>query len=97
MDHLSSILPFVLRKRGLHHHATAALVTHKAAEWLKLALPGLSDQLHPDHVKDGVLTISASHSIAAQECNSLLPSLKEYLLRECGEKSVREVRLVRTR
>ncbi len=97
MDSLSSILPKVLHRRGLHGHAVAALVTHKAFEWLRAAVPHCIDQLHVDHLKDGVLTISTSHSIAAQECLPLLPGLTEFLQRECKAAKVREVRLVRAR
>ena len=97
MDSLSSILPKVLRKRGLHGHAVAALVTHKAADWLRTALPNFASQLHVDSLKDGVLTISAGHPIAAQECVPLLPSLMEYLQRECPGAIVRDVRVTRSR
>ncbi len=97
MDSLSSILPKVLHRRGLHAHATAALATHKAHDWLKAALPHCIDQLHVDSLKDGVLTISASHSIAAQECLPFLEGLKEFLLRECKGSKVREVRMMRSR
>lgn len=97
MDSLSSILPRVLHRRGLHKHAVAALVTHKAADWLRLALPALESYLHVDTVKDGVLTISTTHSIAAQECLPLLPGLMEFLNRECKGSAVRDVRLVRSK
>ncbi len=97
MDQLSSILPRVLHKRGLHGQATAAHVTHKAMEWLKMALPGVASQLQVDTFKDGVLTINSSHSIAAQECMPLLPSLTEFLLRECKGVTIREIRVTRAR
>ena len=97
MDSLSSILPKVLHKRGLHGHATAALVTHKAFDWLRAAVPHCIDQIHVDSFKDGVLTISTNHPIAAQECMPLLPALTEYLKRECKGVTVREVRMVRAR
>lgn len=97
MDSLSSILPSVLRKRGLHGAAVAALVTLKATEWLRVALPACADALHVEHLKDGVLSISTAHSIAAQECLPLLRALKEFLQRECKDSSVREVRLIRSR
>ncbi len=97
MDSLSSILPSVLRKRGLHGHAVAALVTLKTTEWLRVALPSLADQFHVEQFRDGVLTIATGHSIAAQECRSLLPALMEFLRRECKGSSVRDVRLVRTK
>lgn len=97
MDSLSSILPKVLHKRGLHKHASAALVTHKACEWLRVALPDFASQLHVDTFRDGVLTISTMHSIAAQECTPMIPSLTEYLGRECKGSVIREVRLMRAR
>ena len=97
MDSLSSILPKVLHRRGLHGHAVAALATHKAGDWLRAALPHCFEQLHVQSLKDGVLTISADHPIAAQECSPLLPALTEYLQRECKGVKVREVRMVRSR
>lgn len=97
MDSLASILPRVLHKRGLRGHATAALVTHKATEWLHVALPSFASQLHVEHLKDGVLMISTTHSIAAQECMPLLPGLADFLRRECKGCAVREVRMVRAR
>ena len=97
IDSLSSILPRVLHKRGLHKHAVAAMVTHKAFDWLRAAVPHCIDQLHVEHLKDGVLTISTSHPIAAQECMPLLPALKDFLTRECKGSVVRDVRMVRAR
>lgn len=97
MDSLGSILPKVLHRRGLHKHATAALVTHRATDWLKATLPHCAEQLHVDTLKDGVLTISAVHPIAAQECTPILPSLRVFLERECKGIVVREVRLMRSR
>lgn len=97
MDSLSSILPKVLHRRGLHRHAVAALVTHKAFDWLRAAVPHCIDQLHVDSLKDGVLTISTTHPIAAQECMPLIPALTDFLTRECKGASVREVRLMRAR
>ena len=95
MDSLSSILPRVLHKRGLHGHATAALVTHKAYDWLRAAIPNDIDQLRVERIKDGVLTIASANSIAAQECMPLLPALTEFLKRECAGSVIREIRIVR--
>ena len=97
IDSLSSILPRVLHKRGLHKHAVAAMVTHKAFDWLRAAVPHCIDQLHVEHLKDGVLTISTTHPIAAQECVPLISGLTEFLHRECKGAAVREVRFVRSR
>lgn len=97
MDSLGSILPKVLHKRGLHGHARAALVTHRATLWLRAALPAHCYALDVKSVKDGVLTISTGNSIAAQETASLLPALKDFLERECTGAAIREIRMIRSR
>ena len=97
MDSLGSILPKVLHKRGLYRHAQAALVTHKAALWLKAALPSFTEQLRVGTFTDGVLTIASTHSIAAQECQGFLPELTEFLNRECDGAAVRQIRMMRSR
>jgi hypothetical protein len=95
MDSLGSILPKVLRKRGLYGHAAAAQVTFKAQQWITAALPGVASYLEVTHLKDGVLTIAAQNSIASQECLQMLPSLREYLARECKGAVIRDIRLER--
>lgn len=95
MDHLSSILPKVLRKRGLHGHAGAAHVVFKAQEWIVAALPAVAEYLKADTLKDGSLAISAQNSLASQECVAMLPALREYLARECKGAVIREIRLER--
>ena len=97
MDSLGSILPKVLHKRGLHAHATAALVCMKAHQWLSTALPGLREHFSIDRLHLGVLQISCSHSIAAQELTPLLPQLKDYLMRECKGMKIEEIRLMRSK
>ncbi len=97
MDRLQSILPKVLRKRGLHVQADASRVTFCANEWVKTALPRFADVVRVDRFSHAVLQISCSHSIAAQECLPLLPALKEYLQRECKQLAIEDIRLVRKR
>lgn len=98
MDRLSKILPSVLGKRGLKAHADAALILHRAKEWLGERLPELKDSVSPHALqKDGTLLIACLHSAAAQECLSALPHLKIFLREECGFLPVRSIRLVRAR
>ncbi len=94
MDHLSSILPKVLRKRGLHTHATASLVTHKAQQWLMAALPGLAPAIFVASLNHGTLVIHCMHSIAVQEVTELLPGLREFLQKD-SPGAVKEVRVDR--
>lgn len=96
MDSLHSILPKVLRKRGLHVQASASLVTYAAQKWLSSALPHLADAISVTRFSHACLSISCRHSIAAQECLPLLPGLKEYLARECKSLRVDDIRLLRT-
>lgn len=96
MDSLQSILPKVLRKRGLHGHATASMVTYRAERWLKSSLPGLCDAVAVHEYSGAVLTIECANSIALQECRFLLPSLQHELARSCPECVIRDIRVIRT-
>lgn len=95
MDHIGSILPGVLRKRGLHGPALAAHVLLEANRWLSAALPHFSGSLHAMRYSDGVLTVCGDHPIALQECQPLLASLSEHLEKHC-KANVREIRLDRS-
>lgn len=97
MDSVQSILPRVLRKRGLHAQVAASTVTFVAARWLKTALPHCADTLLVSTLSHATLSIHCTHSIAAQECLPLLPQLKEFLSRECKGQKIEEIRLVRVR
>ena len=95
MDHIRSGLPKVLHKRGLHGQVSASLVTYKAQQWLQQTLPDIAQWLSVQTLMRGTLSIAASHSIAAQECQQVLPLLKRYLAQECPAQLVEEIRLIR--
>lgn len=97
MDAIRMILPRVLHRRGLHSQARASLVTHAAQQWIHKALPQCAELLSVDTLTNATLCISCVHSVAAQECVSLLPSLQEYLQREFSPETVREIRIMRTK
>jgi len=95
MDHLASILPTVLGKRGLKDHAQAALVVHRAQLWVGGRLASLKELLTVRKLEDGTLFIACGHSIALQECQAIVPELLAYLQKECRFSSVRSIRLAR--
>ena len=95
MDDLQSILKRVLKKRGLHDHAQAALVVHKARLWLADQFPELRHALVVERFTDGILTISCGHSGGLQACREMLPELLEMLQRDC-DGVVRDIRLERS-
>jgi hypothetical protein len=95
MDSVGSLLPKVLRRRGLYEHAAASLVTLKAQEWLTAELPMFAGAITVPRFSQGVLEIACANSIASQECHSLVPVLLAHLTRECEGMSVKEVRVVR--
>ncbi len=97
MDSLRSILPKVLRKRGLHIQVQASHVTHLAQEWLDKTLPDLVGTLSVERLRHATLVITCRHGVAAQECVPVLPALKEYLRRECGPSTVAEIQLLRAK
>ncbi|MBI3618994.1 DUF721 domain-containing protein [Candidatus Peregrinibacteria bacterium] len=79
MDSLQSVLPKVLRKRGLYAHAQSAQVVHLAQRWLEQALPSFAAFVRVHTLSHATLTIACSHSIAAQECQQVAPMLREFL------------------
>lgn len=95
MDKLSLVLPRVLQKRGLAKHANGALVAHRAAEWVRERLPQLSSFVRVARLKDGVLVLSCSHSVAMQECQGITADLLQFLRLECPFEPIADVRVVR--
>lgn len=97
MYRVQSILPRVLHKRGLGVQARASQVTFAAERWLQLALPHVAEFVRVDSFRQSTLTVSCAHGVAAQECMPLLPSLREFLGRECKGSAVQEIRMIRSR
>jgi hypothetical protein len=65
MEHVRSVLPAVLRKRGVLEHAIASLVLVRAASLLKRDFPKLEGRLRVKSFDEqGVLTIVAKDSVA---------------------------------
>jgi hypothetical protein len=95
MDRLRSVLPKVLKKRGLYHQASASHITHAGQRWLEESLGNLGSFVSIKSYSQGTLTIACAHSVAAQECQALLPAFREYLSREFPDHRLLEVRLVR--
>ena len=97
MDSLRSILPKVLRKRGLEGHATSTFIVYRAQGWLDEHLPKLCGSLRVETFAHAVLKISCSNGIAAQECRSLLPELQEHLHEQFPRLRLEEIQLQRSR
>ena len=95
MDRLSTVLPTVLRRRGLAAHAEGALVLHRASLWIAEKNPLLGPLVAIQHLKDGILTIGCTHSSALQECQELHVPLRDYLHIECPFAVIREIRVTR--
>lgn len=97
MDHISTLLPKVLRKRGLHGHAQASLAVSRCQEWISGNLPHVAADLRAVQCKEGVLHIECAHSIAAQECQQRSSELLASLRESCGGMEITGVRLLRSR
>ncbi|OGJ63516.1 hypothetical protein A3C37_00165 [Candidatus Peribacteria bacterium RIFCSPHIGHO2_02_FULL_53_20] len=94
MDHISSLIPKVLRNRGLYDEAHASMMVYRAKKWLLETHPEIAASLDPHALKDGILTVHALHSIAQQEGTLLAPDLLLFL--QSGDtNAVREVRVSR--
>ena len=95
VEHIRSLLPKVLRKRGLIEHANVALVILKAREWIAGHLQDFENDLHPQKFRDGVLTIACAHSIASQECQQRSADLLSFLHIVCEGIVVEQIRMIR--
>jgi len=95
VQRIGNLLPAVLGKRGLLQQALSANVVYNANNWIKANLKPFSEQSAAATFKDGVLTIKADNSIAAQECNAKLELLKLFLKEEKGFE-ISDVRIVRS-
>ncbi|OGJ56237.1 hypothetical protein A2635_03335 [Candidatus Peribacteria bacterium RIFCSPHIGHO2_01_FULL_51_9] len=95
MDRLSSLLPKVLRRRGLHGHAQSALVMHCARRWLDEKLPLTKEMISVTKCEDGVLFVACTEAIALQECQAVFADLKGFLMTETSVQ-IEEIRAIRT-
>lgn len=95
MDQVGSLLPKVLKKRGLMEHATSSLVVQKAQSWLHEKLPQLADHVKVAKFADNEVRVEVTHSIAAQECQQLAEELLEYLKKETDISDETSIRVLR--
>ena len=93
MDHISLLLPKVLRKRGIKDQADASLIVYTATQWLEGKLPGV----RPTKFTTGTLFIEAATSIAAQECYALTQDLLAALQSNFPSITIDRVRILRER
>ncbi len=97
VDSLQSLLPKVLRKRGLHMQAESSRIVMLAQQWLDKALPSLVENVRVEKLTNATLCIACTHSIAAQECQQLSGMLLDFLHREANPRFVSDIRLLRQR
>ncbi|OGJ60427.1 hypothetical protein A3A67_04100 [Candidatus Peribacteria bacterium RIFCSPLOWO2_01_FULL_51_18] len=79
MDHISVILPKVLKRHGFHEVAVASRAVRLAQEWLNRSVPEVSHSLSVRTLKNGCLVIEAENSAALSVCADHQTELKDYL------------------
>lgn len=79
MDRLASLIPSVLRKRGLYDDAQAALVIYRAKKWMEEKHADSASAIHPLTLSGGILTISVDDPIAEKKATELMPDLLLFL------------------
>ena len=82
MEHISTLLPKVLRKRGIKDEADASLVTFAAERWLKEYAEDIVPQVQATKFMDRTLFLKVESSIAAQECYARNEELLLHLRKE---------------
>lgn len=94
MDHVSTILGKVLKKRGLHSHAEASLIVKDTQNWLQEHMAALAERIRVQKYTDGVLHLTCTDSIALQELHEHTIQLQEYL-RANNHAELQDVRCMR--
>ena len=95
MDHIFTVLPGVLRKRGLHEHAEGALMVLRAQRWIDIRLPHLQAVIRVQKFQENTLHIVCTHSIAIQECQGFIVDLQSYIRSEGLFQGTIQVRIAR--
>ena len=97
MDRLSTILPSVLRQRGMESEALSAHALTIARRWLDREFPTLSTQLRPATIQRGELVIVTDSSPALAHVSPHLSALLALLRSEITHLPLRAVRIERSR
>ena len=84
MDRISDLIPKVLHKKGLQHHAAASHVVFVATQWISQNRPQLKDLYTVQSYCDGELRIDVQNSIAAQELSQITEKLTVHIQEEIG-------------
>lgn len=84
MDRLSSLLPKVLRKRGIQSQVQEALVIHCAKRWFHERFPSLQGMISVSKYENGVLFIECTEDPALQACRGSFADVSGFLLKETG-------------
>ncbi|MEK7563383.1 MAG: hypothetical protein AAB544_03245 [Patescibacteria group bacterium] len=94
MDHISSLIPNVLRKRGLYDEAQASMVVFRAKKWLQENRPDSASSLEPKKLMGGILLIEAAHSLSTEEQALLTAELLPFLQTE-DSGALKEIRFTK--
>ena len=95
MDHISSLIPSVLRKRGLYDEAQASMVVFRAKKWLQEHRPNDVSSLEPKKLIGGTLVIEAASSLSVEEQTLLAAELLPFLQTE-DSGALKEIRFTKT-
>lgn len=94
MERLQSVLPRVLRQRGLFEHAQACGVCATVNQWIETNLRSCAHYLQATSFENGQVVITAENSVAADECQQRVGDLMDFLIGEHSD-AVRGIRVTR--
>lgn len=92
MDHISTLLPKVLRKHGLKDEADASHIVFTAQEWLNARGQASASVTK---FQDCTLFIEVQSSVDAQECHALTGELLTFLQNKFPDNKLEHIRLIR--
>ena len=94
MQHIKSLIPKVLGRRGLKDQAAASHIVYCAKKWLKKHHPILNEQYTVVTFAEAELCIRVENSIVAQEMAQLAELLKKHL-NAISDITVESIRIIR--
>lgn len=95
MDRVSSLLPAVLHRRGLHQHAVTAQALGTLRTWFINKAPALADAVTFVRIQQGEVHVHARHGVAVQEASELREELLAYARQAFPSLSIVRVRITR--
>lgn len=95
MDSVKTLLPKVLKKRGMYDVMMATHLLRETEQWIAVAAPDFLDAIHVKTFANGIITIEADNAIAMMALNPLRSTCIAHLQKILPECAVSQIKITR--